>query len=276
MAPKVSKIYTKEILSFPLKNVSEDFGTGNLTEQKLSMEFVENEEKHKELKIFSDLEVYGEKGKNLKDLLSSYMFKDAKKETKKLEEKLAEVKRNINSDLQFDQQYYNTFYEEYCLSIYLSIVIMLVKPFEIPTNILLPMIQSSKITEEKIKKWPVIYVSMDENGYYQIVKKATFATRGKLENFLNFNVNQLYSDLGNSKIENKMKFTRYLNPPYSKNDWDLKKEVAMLIGHYIGIHAHVKEPRSKQRIKGIDSKTRCIIEEAYENNEIGGDENILF
>uniref|UniRef100_A0A0N5C2S2 Formin 2 n=1 Tax=Strongyloides papillosus TaxID=174720 RepID=A0A0N5C2S2_STREA len=274
MAPKASKIYTKEILSFPLKNISEDFGTENLIKQKLNMEFVENEEKHKDLMIFSSLEMYEEKMKNLKDLLSFYMFKDAAKATKKFEEKLADVKKKIDSDLKFEQQFKNTFYEEYSVSIYLNVIIMLVKPYEIPRNILLPMFQLKIITQEKINKWPIIYVNKDENGYYQIVKKATFSTRGKLENFLKFNVNQLYKNLGSSKIENKMKFTRYLSPPYSKSDWDLNKEVTMFIGHYAGIHAHVKEPRNRQKIKGIDSKTNCIIEEAYENKEIGGDENI--
>uniref|UniRef100_A0A0N5BHW6 ubiquitinyl hydrolase 1 n=1 Tax=Strongyloides papillosus TaxID=174720 RepID=A0A0N5BHW6_STREA len=275
MALKNSKVYTKEILTFPLKNVSEDFEAENLNHVKVNMVFVENEKKDKDLMIFSDLEMFEGKEKTLRNLFTFFMFKDTTKATKKFEENLNDVKKNVDSDLKIEQQFKNTFYEEYNLSIYLNVVIMFVKPFEIPRNILLPIIQSKKVTEEKIKKWPILYVTKDENGYYQMVKKATFATRGKLESFLNFNINQLYKDLGNSKIENKMKFTRFLSPPYSKNDWDLKKGVTTLIKEYIGIHAHVKEPRYKQKIKGIDSKTNCIIEEVYENKEIGGDENIL-
>uniref|UniRef100_A0A0N5B5K6 SP-RING-type domain-containing protein n=1 Tax=Strongyloides papillosus TaxID=174720 RepID=A0A0N5B5K6_STREA len=186
------------------------------------MVFAEIEKKDKNLIIFSDLEMFEGKEKTLRDFFTFSMFKDTTKATKNFEEKLDDVKKNVYSDLKIEQQYKNTFYEEYNLSIYLNVVIMFVKPFEIPTNILLPIVQSKK----------------DESGYHQMVKKATFAARGKLENFLNFNINQLYKDLGNSKIENKMKLTRFLSPPYSKYDWDLNKEVTALIGEYIGIHAH--------------------------------------
>lgn len=259
-----------------MESIANDFDIEQLKSGKISIDLKKKEKKDSKLMVFSEFATSSVKSKSLKDLLAYHLFKDVTKTNQLFEKKIDEVKRNLNLQQHICDKLNGSFYENYSLSVYLKVNICLVEMFSIPNTILKPLLAEGIIENEKISFWPILYVHVDVDGYYHLITRATYCSRKDLETFLNNHISPIYEELNNSSIKMELKYRRFLSPPYSSSEWLLNKEISNFVKDYSGIHAHIKNPRYKIKIKGIHSEEgKCIIKKAVENTEIKGCKGIL-
>uniref|UniRef100_A0A0K0EVE6 Regulator of chromosome condensation n=1 Tax=Strongyloides venezuelensis TaxID=75913 RepID=A0A0K0EVE6_STRVS len=230
----------------------------------------------RDLMVFSTMKSSDTVYQSIKELICDIMFVNKENGIQYLDKIIDELKINKLINKNFSCILNENTYTDCSVAAVLEVNILIFKEFSSPKQLLEPFIFLNLLDKEKVNSWPVICIKLNEDGLFQLVFKATLATRDKFTNFLFLNVTPIYKEYVAKKLTIDGDYNRYLPAPYNTSDWDMAKSIDDCLLHYNGIFVNSHKPvRKNQKILGLGTNKGCIIMTAEPNKKIEKSESIV-